>query len=60
MITKVRLICRNPNNLVTLAKRPKTRYSTGGGSKIILFLRKILSDKMFDRLMLDRMNQATV
>jgi short-subunit dehydrogenase len=43
-----------------LAKRPKTRYSTGGGAKIILFLRKILSDKMFDRLMLGMMNQATV
>jgi short-subunit dehydrogenase len=43
-----------------LAKRPKTKYSTGGGAKIILFLRKILSDKMFDRLMLGMMNQATV
>jgi short-subunit dehydrogenase len=39
----------------TLAKRPKTRYNTGGGAKVILFLRRILSDKMFDRLMLGMM-----
>jgi NAD(P)-dependent dehydrogenase (short-subunit alcohol dehydrogenase family) len=31
-------------------KRPKTRYATGGGARTILFLRKILSDRMFDRL----------
>ncbi len=30
--------------------RPKTRYATGGGARTILFLRKILSDRMFDRL----------
>jgi short-subunit dehydrogenase len=35
-----------------LSTRPKTRYATGGGAKIILFLRRILSDKMFDRLFL--------
>ena len=33
------------------ANRPKTRYATGGGAKIILFVRRILSDRMFDRLM---------
>jgi short-subunit dehydrogenase len=38
-----------------IAKRPKTRYATGGGAKIILFLRKILSDKMFDRVVLSMM-----
>jgi hypothetical protein len=32
------------------ARRPKTRYATGGGARTILFLRKILSDRMFDRL----------
>ena len=42
-----------------IAKRPGTRYSTGGGAKIVLFLRKILSDRMFDRLMLGMMNQST-
>ena len=35
-----------------LAKRPKTRYATGGGAKMILFARRILSDKMFDKLLL--------
>jgi NAD(P)-dependent dehydrogenase (short-subunit alcohol dehydrogenase family) len=32
------------------ARHPKTRYATGGGARTILFLRKILSDRMFDRL----------
>jgi short-subunit dehydrogenase len=35
-----------------MARRPRTRYATGGGAKIILFLRRILSDRMFDGLML--------
>lgn len=34
---------------------PKTRYATGGGAKIILIMKRILSDKMFDRLMLSMM-----
>lgn len=34
------------------AKKPRTRYAAGGGAKPILFLRRVLSDKMFDRLML--------
>ena len=38
-----------------MAKTPKTRYATGGGAKIILFLRRILSDKMFDRSLLSMM-----
>jgi NADP-dependent 3-hydroxy acid dehydrogenase YdfG len=33
------------------ATRPKTRYATGGGARTILFLRTILPDRMFDRLM---------
>jgi NAD(P)-dependent dehydrogenase (short-subunit alcohol dehydrogenase family) len=32
------------------ARRPKTRYATGGGAHLILFLRRILTDRMFDRL----------
>jgi NAD(P)-dependent dehydrogenase (short-subunit alcohol dehydrogenase family) len=32
------------------ARHPKTRYATGGGARTILFLRKILSDRLFDRL----------
>lgn len=38
-----------------LSKHPKTRYATGGGAGIILFFRKILSDRMFDRVMLSTM-----
>jgi short-subunit dehydrogenase len=37
------------------ANKPKTRYVTGKGSSTILFLRSILSDRMFDRLMLATM-----
>jgi short-subunit dehydrogenase len=37
------------------ANKPKTRYVTGKGSSTILFLRSILSDRMFDRLMLGTM-----
>ncbi len=33
------------------AKRPRTRYAVGGGARPILFLRRLLSDRMFDRLM---------
>jgi NAD(P)-dependent dehydrogenase (short-subunit alcohol dehydrogenase family) len=32
------------------ARRPKIRYATGGGARTFLFLRRILSDRMFDRL----------
>jgi len=35
--------------------RPKTRYETGGGAKAILFARRILSDRMFDKVMLSMM-----
>lgn len=33
------------------AHRPKTRYATGGGARSILFLRRWLSDRTFDRVM---------
>jgi NAD(P)-dependent dehydrogenase (short-subunit alcohol dehydrogenase family) len=33
------------------ARRPRTRYAVGGGAKPILFLRRLLSDRTFDRLM---------
>ena len=32
------------------ARRPRTRYALGGGARPILFLRRWLSDRMFDRL----------
>jgi NAD(P)-dependent dehydrogenase (short-subunit alcohol dehydrogenase family) len=34
------------------ARKPKTRYATGGGAKPVLFLRRILSDRAFDSMML--------
>jgi NAD(P)-dependent dehydrogenase (short-subunit alcohol dehydrogenase family) len=33
------------------ARRPRTRYATGGGAKPILYLRKILPDRAFDRVL---------
>jgi NAD(P)-dependent dehydrogenase (short-subunit alcohol dehydrogenase family) len=33
------------------ATRPKARYPTGGAARPMLFLRRILTDRMFDRLM---------
>ena len=38
-----------------MSARPKTRYATGGGAKLILFAKSILSDRMFDRVMLGMM-----
>jgi NAD(P)-dependent dehydrogenase (short-subunit alcohol dehydrogenase family) len=32
------------------ARRPRTRYATGGGARTLLSLRKILPDRTFDRL----------
>ena len=37
------------------SKNPKTRYTAGAGAKPILFLRKILPDKLFDRIMLGQL-----
>ena len=33
------------------ARRPRTRYATGGGAKMILALRRLTSDRGFDWLM---------
>lgn len=33
------------------ASRPRTRYAAGGGAPVILALRRLLSDRAFDRLM---------
>ncbi len=38
-----------------MASRPKTRYATGGGATIILMARRLLSDRLFDKLMLSIM-----
>jgi short-subunit dehydrogenase len=37
------------------ASRPKTRYASGAGAKAILFARRLLSDRLFDRVMLSQM-----
>jgi short-subunit dehydrogenase len=37
------------------ARRPKTRYAVGGGAKLILFFRRVLSDKLFDKVMLSQL-----
>ncbi|MEI9987682.1 MAG: oxidoreductase [Aliidongia sp.] len=39
------------------ARRPKTRYPAGGGARVILFLLRLLTDRMADRLMW-RISQA--
>lgn len=37
------------------AKKPKTRYTAGYSAKPILFFKKLLPDKIFDRIMLSQM-----
>ena len=34
------------------SSKPKTRYETGGGARMVLFLRRVLSDRAFDSMML--------
>jgi len=44
------------------ARRPKTRYAVGGGAKVLLFMRSLLSDRAFDAMMRmfeRRANKAT-
>lgn len=39
------------------SNRPKTRYATGSGSTLVLLLRRILSDRLFDKVILSMMNR---
>lgn len=39
------------------ARKPKTRYAVGGGAKSFMFIRKIISDKMLDSMMLRQINR---
>jgi len=32
------------------ARRPRTRYAVGGGARSVLLLRRLLSDRAYDRL----------
>ena len=41
-----------------LARKPKTRYAVGGGAKAILAMRRVLSDRLFDRVMLGLIGRA--
>ena len=34
------------------ARKPRTRYATGGGARMVLFLRRVLPDRTFDAMML--------
>lgn len=49
-----KVVARTIAKAISVSK-PKTRYLTGSGAKIVLFLRNILSDRMFDRIMLSMM-----
>lgn len=37
------------------SNNPKTRYAVGGGAKLLLFVRRILSDKLFDKIFLSQL-----
>ncbi len=37
------------------SRKPKTRYVAGGGARLMLFLKNILPDRMFDKLLLGLM-----
>lgn len=41
------------------ARKPKTRYATGSGAKMMMFMRRILSDHAFDATMRMAERQAT-
>jgi short-subunit dehydrogenase len=38
-----------------LANKPKTRYAAGGSARLILLLRRMVSDRLFDKIMLSQM-----
>lgn len=37
------------------AKKPKTRYAGASGAKLLLFMRKLLSDRMFDKVTMSQL-----
>jgi short-subunit dehydrogenase len=37
------------------SNNPRTRYAVGGGAKLLLFMRRILSDKLFDKIFLSQL-----
>ena len=62
MLKKAHKMASNPAGIAKVflkiikTKNPKTRYSWGKGAKFALFLKFILSDKMFDTFMLSFLN----
>ena len=60
MISQMDKICRLNWRLGVVSRtilqavrtpKPKTRYATGGGANLILFLRRVLSNRGFDATM---------
>jgi NAD(P)-dependent dehydrogenase (short-subunit alcohol dehydrogenase family) len=49
LVSPPEVVARAIGRAVT-ARRPRTRYAVGGGAKPILLLRRLLSDRAFDRL----------
>lgn len=49
------IVIANVIRKAVTANRPKTRYKAGFGAKPLLFLKSILSDRMFDKFMLGLM-----
>ncbi len=41
------------------ARKPKTRYATGKMAKPLIFLRKYLSDRTFDKLVMSQVNRRS-
>lgn len=60
MYAKIEKDAANPIVIAKLIKKgieandPKTRYSGAAGAKLMLFFRKILSDKMFDKMVMSQ------
>nr|WP_321985395.1 oxidoreductase [uncultured Lichenicoccus sp.] len=44
------IVARTIGRAVT-ARHPRTRYASGGGARIFLFIRRALSDRLFDKFM---------
>lgn len=65
MFAKADKMGSNPGVIARTIKKaatsahPKTRYIAGSGAHPILFAKKILSDRMFDRLMIGMINQLS-
>ena len=57
-LSEPEVIARTIFKAVT-AHRPKTRYAVGSMSGLVLFMRRWLSDKMFDRVVMNMVWERT-